>query len=134
MAELICLQCGNQTYFAVQCEYYKAVHPTPSGLQVTDAIIEDWNYTEDSLRTSLQEIVGYVLQQTQVSTHPSLDRILLENPYIRCGACESAHVTLRSVPWQPTHPAVSLRDELRNHHHEYLHLRKEGLPYADRLP
>lgn len=62
--KLLCLECGNYTYFHSDVQVYRNVTPTIKGLVIDDVVIEDYNFSDSSVRDDLQDNVDYVLKQS----------------------------------------------------------------------
>ena len=131
--ELICISCGNYTYFDVDAEGIKTILLTDAGIVIDDLIIEGWNHSDEALRNNLEDITSYVLKQINevITFDSSNDRYY--NSYVTCGRCGSNQVTVPCSEWHPTMQPNSIDDELIENRTEYLNLRKERY-YENRLP
>lgn len=118
--ELICVRCGNIRYFEVDVEGVIAIEPAEGGIIASDAIIDDWNYSDETIRANALDIVNYAIKEPHQVIQSDLT-----NSYLRCACCGSGAVTVPGCPWQPPSPAISLYDEITENRHEYLSLRKE---------
>ena len=125
MIKLICLDCGNFTFFEAEVESVKAVEPTINGIVVSDAYYESWNYTDETIRGNLSDMVDYVFKEhNQVLQFDSKNN-KYQNIHISCSPCGSRLVTIPAVEWQPRFDPMSLQDELLENRKDYLQLRKE---------
>ena len=123
---LICVACGNCTYFEVEVEAIKAIETDAVGLIIDDAIVDDWNYSDTTLRGNLDDIVSYVLRDPDETVTDA------GNKYIACAKCGSRNVVVPYVKWNPPLDFVSIDAELIENRTEYLNLRKER--YENNLP
>jgi len=53
MIKLICVNCGNYTYFETDVQGIRSVEPTAEGMIIKDSIIENSNYTDETIRGRL---------------------------------------------------------------------------------
>jgi len=84
---LICISCGNFSYFEVEVEAWKGIEVNADGIVVEDA---DW-----MLRGNLDDIVNYVLKEPN-------ETITKEgNRYMICARCGSRNVVVPYVRWNP---------------------------------
>lgn len=120
MIQLICLNCGGFTYFDIEVEALRAIEVNDNGLIVDDAIIDDWNYSDETLRGNLDDMVNYVLKQPNETINSNT-----ENTYITCARCNSRKVTVPYMDWHPPHDPISISEEIIKNRNEYHHLRKE---------
>ena len=118
--KLICVSCGGFTYFEVELETLKAIEAHDSGLIMDDAIIDDWNYSDATLRDNLDDIINYVLNEPNETI--GCDN---ENKFMICAQCGSRHVVVPCVKWNPPLDHISIDDELNQNRKEYNNLRKE---------
>lgn len=116
---LICVSCGNFSYFEVEVETLKAIEPNAEGLIVDDATMDDWNCSDTILRGNLDDIVNYVLRDPHETITES------GNKYITCAKCGSRNVAVPYVKWNHPLDIVSIDAELIENRTEYLNLRKE---------
>ena len=123
---LICVACGNCTYFEVEVEAIKAIESDAEGLIIDDANMDDWNYSDTTLRGNLDDIVNYVLK------NPNETITEAGNKYITCAKCGSRNVVVPYVKWNPPLDFVSIDQELLENRTEYNNLRKER--YENNLP
>ena len=130
--ELICVSCGNYTYFDVEAEGIKVILLDDANIVVEDLIIEGWNHSDEALRNNLEDITSYVLKQiNEVITFDSAHDHYY-NTYVTCARCGSNQVTVPYSEWHPSMQPISLDDELINNRTEYNNLRKER--YENNLP
>ena len=123
---LICVSCGNFSYFEVEVEAIKAIESDSEGLIIDDANKDDWNYSDTTLRGNLDDIVSYVLRDPNETITES------GNKYITCAKCGSRNVVVPCVKWNPPLDFVIIDAELIENRTEYLNLRKES--YENNLP
>ncbi len=122
---MICLTCGNFTYFEIEVEGLKAIETSNAGVVVDDAIIDDWNYSDEVVRDNLHDILTYSLKNQEQAIQYNSQDGRYEHAYISCARCCSHQVCLPYSAWHPPTPNRSLAEELNEHRHEYLSLRKE---------
>ena len=60
--KLICIDCGNYTYFAADIEMQMAAISQDGGVSIENAEYDSYDYTSDSVRRSLDDLIGYVLK------------------------------------------------------------------------
>jgi len=60
--KLICIDCGNYTYFGTDIEMQMAVLSHNGSVLIENAEYESYDYTSDSVRRSLDDLIGYVLR------------------------------------------------------------------------
>ena len=60
--KLICIDCGNYTYFAADIEMQMAALSQDGSVLIENAEYESYDYTSDSVRGSLDDLIGYVLR------------------------------------------------------------------------
>ena len=116
---LICVSCGNCTYFEVEVEAIKTIESDAEGLIIDDANMDAWNYSDTTLRGNLDDIVSYVLRDPNETVTES------GNKYITCAKCGSRNVVVPCVKWNPPLDNISIDDELLENRNEFLNLRKE---------
>lgn len=131
--KLICIDCGNYTYFEADVEMQMAVLSQDGSLSIENAEYDSYDYTSDSLRCSLDDLIEYVLRADSESLSFNREIMRYENRYITCVWCGSSNVTPPSCEYIPPRKYVSIDEELNNHRDEYLRLKKEG-KYAHLLP
>ena len=124
--KLICISCGNFSYFEVEVETLEAIEPNAEGLIVDDATMDDWNYSDTTLRGNLDDIINYVLKDLNETITDA------GNKYLTCAKCGSRNVVVPYVKWNPPLEIVSIDAELIENRTEYLNLRKER--YENNLP
>ena len=128
--KLICIDCGNYIYFSADVEMQKAVLSKDACLSIENAEFDGYDYTSDSLRCSLGDLIEYVLRADGESLRFNQKIKRYENQYITCVWCGSSVVTPPSCDYIPPREQVSIDEELKNNKNEYLRLKKEGGNYA----
>ncbi len=131
--KLICIECSNFTYFCADVEMQMAVLSQDGNLSIENAEYDNYDYTSDSLRCSLDDLIAYVLRADSESLSLNREIMRYENRYITCVWCGSSTVTPPSCEYSPPREYVSIDEELNNNRDEYLRLKKEG-KYASLLP
>ena len=89
MIKLICIKCGNFTYFESEARTTKEIEVTPNGLLIQNAIWDNCDYSEEDLLTTLSERIDYALED-HVTDHS-----------IICASCGSNQVTIPFCRWNP---------------------------------
>jgi hypothetical protein len=130
---LLCLECGNYTYFTSEVQVYRSVKPGPEGLIIDDVLLEDFNYSECNIRDELRDNVDYLLKQGAEAMYYDYDSGQVENNLISCARCESKRITPPYSEWAPKHNPMSIEQELMEHKEEFKQFRKEK-HYANTLP
>lgn len=130
--QMICVHCGNFKFFEIEVEGLKAIETSSEGLIVDDAIIDDWNYSDEQLRDNLDDIINLSLRDDQYAIQYNSQHSRFEHADISCARCGSYQVCIPCRVWTPPTPYRSLDEELNEHHREYLSLRKER-DYANHL-
>ncbi|TFB13957.1 hypothetical protein E3V33_00165 [Candidatus Marinimicrobia bacterium MT.SAG.4] len=132
--KLICIDCGNYTYFAADIEMQMAVLSHDGSVSIENAEQESYDYTSDSVRRSLNDLIGYVLRTGEdlLIYNRKINRY--ENRYITCVWCGSSSVTPPSCEYIQPEEYLSIDEELNNNRNEYLRLKKEGRRDAYLLP
>lgn len=130
--KLLCLHCGNYTYFDTDVETVKEITTGPDGLIIDNAVFADLDYTEDTLRNNLNDIVGYALKQDGTDMIFDRETETYYNRFIRCAKCGSGKVT-NPIP-KPVPCNLSLEEELDKNREEFNYLRKEHKHYENNLP
>jgi hypothetical protein len=125
--KLICINCGNDTYFEADVEGLKAIQPSDEGIIIDDADYDNWNYSDETLRANLMDIVDYVLKDSDNIIHYDSDTGCYYNSYIICARCRSRRVTIPYSEWRPPLPIQSVTNEIMTNRYEYLALRKERI-------
>ena len=131
--KLICIDCGNYTYFEADVEMQMAVLSQDGSLSIENADYDNYDYTSDSLRSSLDDLIEIVLRADSECLIFNREIMRYENRYITCVWCGSLNVTPPSCEYIPPKEYVSIDEELNNNRDEYLRLKKEG-KYASLLP
>ena len=132
--KLICIDCGNYTYFAADIEMQMAVLSHNGSVLIENAEYESYDYTSDSVRRSLDDLIGYVLRTGEdlLIYNRKINRY--ENRYITCVWCGSSSVTPPSCEYIQPEEYMSIDEELNNNRNDYLQLKKEGRKDAYLLP
>ena len=132
--KLICIDCGNYTYFAADIEMQMAAISQDGSVLIENAEYDSYDYTSDSVRRSLDDLIGYVLKidEEVLSFNGKINRY--ENRYITCVWCGSSSVTPPSCEYIQPREYQSIDEELNNNRNEYLQLKKEGRRDAYLLP
>ena len=132
--KLICIDCGNYTYFAADIEMQMAALSQDGSVSIENAEQESYDYTSDSVRRSLDDLIGYVLRTGEdlLIYNRKINRY--ENRYITCVWCGSSSVTPPSCEYIQPEEYMSIDEELNNNRNEYLQLKKEGRRDAYLLP
>ena len=124
MEDLICVSCGNQEYFETEVETVKEITPNGSAFLVGNAVFDDWDHSESSLRANLDDMIGYVFNNgCDVLTFDPVTKSYY-NQHIQCARCGGARVTPRLSKWSPV-MHKSLDDEILANRKDYQQLRKE---------
>ena len=124
--KLICIECGNYTYFAADIEMQMAAISQDGSVSIENAEYDSYDYTSDSVRRSLEDLIGYVLKTGEdvLSFNRKINRY--ENRYITCVWCGSSSVTPPSCEYIQPREYQSIDEEINNNRNEYLRLKKEG--------
>ena len=132
--KLICIDCGNYTYFAADAEMQMAVLSHGGSVTIENAEFDSYDYTSDSLRRSLDDLIEIVQRADSdwLSFNQNIRRY--ENRYITCVWCGSSVVTPPTCEFVPLREQLSIDKEINNNLNEYLLLKKEGRKYAYLLP
>ena len=130
--KLLCLVCGNYTYFETDITTVKEITTDPDGLSIDNALFPDFDYTEDTLRDNLRDIVDYVLKQDDSSLTFDPETETYYNRHIICARCGSQKVT-NPIP-KPVPCNLSLEEELDKNREEFNYLRKERKHNENNLP
>jgi len=121
----MCIDCGNYTYFETDVQGIRSVEPTAEGMIIKDSMIESSNYTDETIRGSLIDIIDYVLKQSEQIFQFDPDTGKYHNQYITCSRCGSKVVTPPYSEWNPTPDFMPLGDEILENRKDYQQLRKE---------
>ena len=132
--KLICIDCGNYTYFAADIEMQMAALSQDGSVLIENAEYESYDYTSDSVRRSLDDLIGYVLRTGEdlMIYNRKINRY--ENRYITCVWCGSSNVTPPSCEYIQPREYQSIDEEINSNRNEYLRLKKEGRRDAYLLP
>ena len=132
--KLICIDCGNYTYFAADIEMQMAALSQDGSVLIENAEYESYDYTSDSVRRSLDDLIGYVLRTGEdlLIYNRKINRY--ENRYITCVWCGSSSVTPPSCEYIQPREYQSIDEEINSNRNEYLRLKKEGRRDAYLLP
>ena len=132
--KLICIDCGNYTYFAADIEMQMAALSRDGSVSIENAEYDSYDYTSDSVRKSLDDLIEYVLRTGEdlLSHNRKINRY--ENRYIKCVWCGSSSVTPPSCEYVQPREYQSIDEEINDNRNEYLQLKKEGRKDAYLLP
>ena len=132
--KLICIDCGNYTYFAADIEMQMAAISQDGSVSIENAEYDSYDYTSDSVRRSLDDLIGYVLKidEEVLSFNGKINRY--ENRYITCVWCGSSAVTPPTCEYIQPREYQSIDEEINSNKNEYLRLKKEGRKDAYLLP
>ena len=132
--KLICIDCGNYTYFKADIEMQMAVLSSDGSVSIENAEYDSYDVTSDSVRRSLDDLIEIVIR-ADIDTL-SFNRTIMryENRYITCVWCGSSVVTPPSCEYVQPREYVSIDDEINDNRDEYLRLKKEGRRHAYLLP
>jgi hypothetical protein len=127
---LLCLRCGNATYFETEVETVVEVTVIEGGIKIENALYPDLDYTAETLGDNLNDLLEYTDRQAESDMLFDADTDTYYSRYFKCARCGHNKV---APPLKPKRPELPLADELAQHHEEYSHLRKERQHYADNL-
>jgi len=130
--KLLCLYCGNYTYFETDITTVKEITTNDGHIIIDNALFPDFDYTEDTLRDNLRDIVDYVLKQDDSSLVFDPETETYYNRHIICARCGSQKVT-NPIP-KPLPCNLSLEEELNKNREEFNYLRKERKHNENNLP
>jgi len=130
--KLLCLVCGNYTYFETDITTVKEITTNDGHIIIDNALFPDFDYTEDTLRDNLRDIVDYVLKQDDSSLTFDPETETYYNRHIICARCGSQKVT-NPIP-KPVPCNLSLEEELDKNREEFNYLRKERKHNENNLP
>jgi len=132
--KLICIDCGNYTYFAADIEMQMATLSQDGSVSIENAEYDSYDYTSDSVRRSLDDLIEYVLRigSECLTFNRTINRY--ENRYITCVWCSSSVVTPPSGEYVQPREYQSIDEEINSNRNEYLQLKKEGRRDAYLLP
>ena len=132
--KLICIDCGNYTYFAADIEMQMAAISQDGSVSIENAEYDSYDYTSDSVRRSLDDLIGYVLRTGEDVLRFNRKINRYENRYITCIWCGSSSVTPPSCEYIQPREYQSIDEEINDNRNEYLRLKKEGRRDAYLLP
>ena len=132
--KLICIDCGNYTYFAADIEMQMAALSQDGSVLIENAEYDDYDYTSDSVRRSLDDLIGYVLRTGEALLIYNRKINRYEHRYITCVWCGSSSVTPPSCEYIQPREYQSIDEEINDNRNEYLRLKKEGRRDAYLLP
>ncbi len=132
--KLICIDCGNYAYFAADVEMQMAVLSREGSVTIENAEFDNYDYTSDSVRSSLNDLIEIVLRADDDALCFNRNIMKYENRYITCVWCGSSVVTPPSCEYVQPREYQSIDEELKNNRNEYIRLKKEGRKYAYLLP
>ena len=128
--KLLCLRCGNSTYFETAVETVLEVTVAEEGFLVDQALYADLDYTAETLRANLNDLLEYTGRQAEPDLLFDAETETYYSRYFSCARCGQDRV---APPLKPPPVELSLADELNQHREEYLRLRKERQKYANHL-
>ena len=131
--KLICIDCGNYTYFAVDIEMQMAAISQNGSVSIENAEYDSYDYTSDSVRSSLDEIIEYVSRAYEDTLVYNQKKRRYENRYITCVWCGSSVVTPPTCEYSRPSEYQSFDEEINSNRNEYLRLNKEGRKHANLL-
>jgi len=120
--KLLCLVCGNYIYFETDITTVKEIATNDGHIVIDNALFPDFDYTEDTIRENLKDIVDYVLKQDDSSLAFDPETETYYNKHITCARCGSVKVTR---PFIPKPRIIPLDQELEENRKEFNALRKE---------
>ena len=129
--KLLCLVCGNYTYFETEITTVKEITTNDGHIVIDNALFPDFDYTEDTVRENLKDIVDYVLKQDDSSLAFDRETETYYNRHITCARCGSLKV---SKPFRPKPRTISLDQELEENRKEFETIRKERTDHENHLP
>ncbi len=129
--QLLCLYCGNYTYFECTVQTVKAVTPDGEGVLIENAKYADMDYSEESLRDNLRSLVELMLSEPDSEWEYDPETETYYSPHMQCARCGRCKVT---VPGKVKSSPMSLDDEIKAHRDELNWLKKERSNYANDLP
>ena len=132
--KLICIECGNYTYFAADIEIQMAAISQDGSVSIENAEYDSYDYTSDSVRRSLDDLIEYVLKIDSECFSYNKKNNRYENRYVTCVWCGSSSVTPPSSEYVQPREYQSIDEEINDNRNEYLRLKKEGRKYAYLLP
>ena len=123
--ELICINCGNFTYFEIEVESFKAIEPGTDGIIIDNYCVDEIDYTDDSIRSNLYDTIDHVLKHPDNCLQFDQYNHEYTNSFLICARCNSRKVVTPYSEWNPKALFKSLEEELNENRNEYLTLRKE---------
>ena len=130
---MICVSCGNETYFETDVETMQEVKTDPQGIIIEEAFFAEYNQGEDMIRTGVHENFHATLKLHADSLSLDYYSQRYFNPYLSCAVCHSREVIFQSSTWTPKRKLLPLNEEILSHSFEYHSLRKEQ-NNANKLP
>ena len=130
---MICLSCGNETYFECEVETMQAAVAEQGGMSISEAIFEGFDQGEEMLRGGLMDNVHATLKLHANDLCRDYLSGRYYNPYLYCAVCHGREVTFPCSDWTPPREHLPLHEELLRHHAEYQSL-KEEKRHANKLP
>ena len=128
--KLLCLVCGNYTYFETDITTVKEITTNDGHIVIDNALFPDFDYTEDTIRDNLKDIIDYVLKQDDSGLAFDPETETYYNRNIICARCGSPKVT---KPFIKKPRNIPLDQELEENQKEFEALRKER-QYENNLP
>lgn len=120
--KLLCLVCGNYSYFETDITAVKELTANDGLISIDNALFPDFDYTEDTIRDNLKDMLDYVLKQDDSGLAFDPETETYYNRHITCARCGSAKVT---KPLRPKRQIMPLDQELEENRQEFNALRKE---------
>ena len=132
--KLICIGCGNYTYFVADIEMQMAAISQDGTVSIENAEYDSYDYTSDSVRRSLDDLIEYVIRIDSecLTFNRTINRY--ENRYITCVWCGSSVVTPPTCEYSQPREYVSIDEEINKNRSEYLRLKKERRNHVYLLP
>ena len=132
--KLICIDCGNYTYFEADIEMQMAVLSHDGSVSIENAEYDSYDVTSDSVRSSLDDLIEIVLRADIDTLSFNSTTMKYENRYITCVWCGSSVVTPQTCEYIQPREYVSIDEEINKNRNEYLRLKKERRNHAYLLP
>ncbi len=133
MIPLICVSCGNKRFFESDIDTVKEISVNGEGVVVDNAVFDDWDYTDDTLRRNLSEMIEYVIMKDSSMLSYDHETGYYYNSEIFCSVCGSPRVCPPFTEWHPRNDKT-LDQEIISNRKEYNRLRKERKRNENNLP
>ena len=95
------------------------------GVSIENAEYDSYDYTSDSVRSSLDEIIAYVSRAYEDTLVFNQKKRRFENRYMTCVWCGSSAVTPPTCEYSKPSDYQSIDEEINSNRNEYLRLKKE---------